>query len=167
MLLVVTAAGVGSVTAPRTVLAISPLDSFTDIINNTLPAADNVQHDISFILPPDAEQVTPSDWILINLPNYSQITVPYQLVGSYGNPIMTVVGTTLEITNIALLPGTRFELLGTTAENPKSQSGFEVIASIATGSATGLIRNQSTTVAGPGNSFISVSATVDSPLASL
>lgn len=146
---------------PQKSSAITPVESFRDIINDMTPLQNNVAHDIYFLLPVNAQQITPSDYILIDLPQFSNVVAPTSVSGGYGTPNFSVSGKVAKITNIALLPGTGLHINGLTARNPASSNGFEVILSVSEDANGTTLRNQSTTYANPSTNQISVSATVE------
>ena len=56
--------------------ALDNLLELHDIINDNTLNALNVQHEIGFQLPPDAMQISTTDYIIIDLQNFSNVTVP-------------------------------------------------------------------------------------------
>jgi hypothetical protein len=146
----------------------SGLDYAEDSISNTLPNKTGVQHAVSFTLPIDAQQVRPGDFILIDMPNFVNVTAATSVLGGFGTPQFGLNGNTVSITNVALLPGSSFQVLGITATNAATPSLFRVTIAIATDSSGTTIRNQASVIAS-GNLYnsISVSASIQSPLSSI
>jgi len=152
----------------QSVYATSSLDNPKDVINNDTPNADNVSHLISFTLPYDAIRISPSDYIIISLANFSNITPPDSLIGNYyGTPQITVVGNDIKITNIALLPGNNLSISGLKATNPGSPAGFDVNIRITEDSDGNIVRNIASVTATKFGGNISVTATIDTPVSSV
>lgn len=148
-------------------LASNGLDLVRDTVGSIAPLAQNVGHDIYFVLPVDAQQVTPSDWIIIDLPNYSNVQGTITLNGAFGTATTSIVGTKLKITNISLLPGTGLEVLGLTASNPNTNISDVVSIKITDDSAGLSIRNSAITVPIDSGGYVSVSATVQNSLSAV
>src|ERR1044072_7885856 len=139
--------------APRRTQAAGPLELARDTIATLASSQPNVEHTIYFVLPTSAQQIDPNTWIIIQFPNYFNVTAPTFLTGAFGTPTYSVVGTTLRITNIAVLAGTPLEITGLTATNPGDQISNHIIISIADDSAGTMVRNQATVVPTDGGSF--------------
>jgi hypothetical protein len=140
------------------------LELLRDIINVDMPGATGIQHYISFVLPVTAPQVLTDDWILIELPLYGNVRPPTEVFGGYGQPVISVDGTTVRITNIVMLPGTGLQILGLTADNPGIEGGFNVTVKIADDPSGFSLRNQATTVANTSHNWISVTASITNTL---
>ena len=153
---------------PRTVHADpTPLEFFRDIIVDDNPGAPGIGHDLYFVLPLNAQQINPNNYIFLDFPNFTNLTPPTNLTGNFGNPTYHISGTRISITNIALLPGTSLAISGVTATNPGSGKDYGVTLSIAENATGTIIRNQSVTQAVKGNNISVVSATVVSQLAAI
>jgi hypothetical protein len=147
--------------------AVGPLEVARDVIGSMVPQRTNVSHDISFALPTSATQITPSDYILIDFPNYTSVTAPTAITGGFGTPTFSVSGQRAKITGVGLLPGTGITIHGITATNPPSGSGFQIIIMISPDSAGSIIRNQATVVGTQGDNYVTVAAVIESTLSSL
>ena len=159
LLLIVTGS---SLFIPVPVSALGTLDAAKDIINGDQPVVSGITHDITFALPADAQQVTPSDYIFVNLPNFTNVTAPTSSEGIYGTPIFSVSGTVASMTNVAILPGVGVRIYGITATNPQPNTIPSVIISVASDAAGTVIRNRAYTEASYGGTFITASASVTS-----
>jgi hypothetical protein len=73
----------------------------------------------------------------------------------------------VKVTGISALPGTGIEILGITATNPPIGVGWQVVIQIAEDSNGSVVRNQATVVATDAGTFVTVSATISSPLSSI
>lgn len=149
--------------------AVAPLEVPHDFIGSTGFGLGNIVHEIGFTLPLSASQVTPSDWILIDMGNFAQVTLPTELSGSgiYGNASFSKVGNIVRITNIVMLPGTSIEINGLSAQNPQAGQDFFITISIS-GDANGTtIRNQSHFQVTEAGAINNVSATVKTSLAGI
>ncbi len=139
----------------------------TDVVN-TDTASVMAQHEVGFIIPNSSLQVGPTDYINVNLDNFSNVTVPLLLIGSYtGTPVYSVDGTTAQITGVTVLPGTTLTISGITAINPVSTDDFDFSVSITQDQAGTLIKNFGTGVATLNPGTVTVSAEVIQPTARL
>ena len=153
---------------PAPTYAVSGLDLVRDFVGTNAPNVSNITHDIYFVLPIDAQQVTPSEWVLINFPNYTNINASnISLSGHFGTPTVTVVGTTVRITDISLLAGTGLNIIGISATNPLVNLGQQVVISITEDAAGATIRNQVITLPLTQGGNVVVSATVQSGLSAV
>lgn len=153
---------------PKYGLAIGGLNELQDLINNTSGTATNVEHQISFTLPYNALQISTSDYIIVDLSAFSDVTIATALDGIYGGtPTFSLSGTDVKITGITLLPGYSLTINGITATNPAHQAGYQVTVVVAEDSAGSIIKNVASTRATGTPGSITVSATVDPPVASL
>ena len=149
------------------VQAAGALEAAKDTTGSLSPSDANVQHDVSFTLPRDAAQITPSDWIIIQMPTYLPTSPASGIIGAFGTPQSTIQGTTVYITNIALLPGTQIEITGIIASNPAVGVSTDETFIVASDQQATLIRNQASVQPSFGGAYISVSATIDSQMSSI
>lgn len=147
--------------------AANGLDLVRDSVPTNAPGDIGVGHDIYFVLPVDAQQITPSDWIIIDLPNYNNVQGSIQTSGGSGTPTWNIVGTTLKITNIALLPGTGLDITGLYADNPPISLSPIVTIKIADDSAGLSVRNSAITTPVAAGGYVNVSASVQNQLSSV
>lgn len=147
--------------------AVNGLDAARDIINDMTPQRANVSHDVGFSLPVSSVQITPSDWILITLPNYENVTGATEVVGGFGTPTFYVTGNTVKVTGMSAIPGTGLEILGITATNPPIGVGWQVIIQVAEDPNGSVVRNQATVVPTDVGTFVTVSATISTPLSAI
>lgn len=147
--------------------AFQNLDQARDNVGTILPGFLDVTHDIYFVLPVTAPQVTPSDYIIVDFPNYTNVRPPTSVIGGYGTATWSVVGSKVRITNVAILPGTGFNIQGIVANNPGGLSSNQVIISIAENAAGTIIRNQSTVIPTDTNFSVNVTASIVSDLSAL
>lgn len=144
------------------------LDLARDYIGSLLPQAPNIYHEIYFVLPVDAEQIRPDDWVLISFPNYTLVdTSDVLFIGSFSTPTMTLVGNTVRLTNIALLPGTGMTIANIKATNPPEFVSNEVLIKVAEDSSGSVVRNEATVIPTDTRSVVNASATIQSPLSSI
>lgn len=144
------------------------LDLARDMIGSFISEAPNIVHEIYFVLPTDSQQVTSSDWITVDFPNYTEINRSgVFLTGSFGTPQITLVGNQLRITNVALLPGSGLTINGLTATNPPSHQSNQIILTIAQDSGHSVVRNQITVIPTDSRSVVNVSATIQSELSAV
>ena len=150
------------------VRAATPLVDLTDTLSSAAVNQPNAQHDISFSLPVGGSQVTPTDYIIIDLPKYTAVRLPTSIYGGYGQPDIEVGGTTrILITNLAILPGASIQILGLVATNPNSATDFGVTVTVSPNQSGLPARDQGIVQANQSGPFISVSATVESQYALL
>lgn len=148
--------------------AYAPLDLVRDYTASNVSGQIDIGHDIYFVLPTTAQQVTPTDWILITFTDYQSIRATNaSVIGGFGTPIFDVVGKTVRITNLALVPGGALEVIGIIANNPPANGSQTITISVAEDSGGAVIRNQSITVPIEQGGYVTVSANVQSILSTL
>ncbi|MCC2631740.1 MAG: Branched-chain amino acid transporter, amino acid-binding protein [Patescibacteria group bacterium] len=170
ILCVIAVLSLTSVTLPlglKKVQAIQGLEFAQDTLNGSIASAEDIEHSITFILPVNSVQIKPSDWIFVNLHNFLDVTAPTYVVGAFGTPTFAVNGSTVSVTNIAVLPGTRLAINGVTATTPASSQSREVTITVAEDSAGTIIRNQVTIIAGDNTAMYTVGATVENQMSSV
>lgn len=108
------------------------LNSLKDTVTSVGPA-ETLTHITSFQLPSAAQQITSSDYILIQYPNFTNLTASNSVGGTYtGTPSFSVDGDTVKVTGINVLPSKSIIIEGHTATNPNSypsEFNFRVIVS--------------------------------------
>jgi hypothetical protein len=143
------------------------LDLVRDYVYTTAAGEVDVTHDIYFVLPPSAMQIRTTDWIIVDLPNFENVRGNNVFVsGGFGTPNISQVGKRTRITNLALLPGTGLSIGGIVADNPPA-GNQQVIITIAEDAAGTVVRNQAITIPIQQGGYVSISATISSPLSSL
>lgn len=146
----------------------SGLENLKDIIGNEILGANNINHTISFKLPNSAQVVSPTDWILIDLSNFTNITAASSIGGEYGGtPSYSVDGTTAQVTGITIVPGDTISIQGITATNPLSDDNFGITVKITEDEDGKIIHNTGSCVASQYGSTIFVTASVGNPSARL
>jgi hypothetical protein len=148
-------------------LAAGSLDLVRDIVPSTENNVIDIPHDFYFTLPIDAQQVIPTDWIFITMPQYDHIRVPTSIEGGFGTPVFSVVGHTIKLTGISLLSGTGLRIIGALADNPGVGLSQAITIQISTDSAGVTIRNQATTVPTATGGYVTVGAIVETILSSI
>jgi hypothetical protein len=144
------------------------LDLARDTIGSFVQDAPNIYHEIYFVLPVDSHQITVTDWILIDMPHYSEVnSTGVFLTGGFGTPSISRVGNQVRISNFTLLPGTGVTINGITATNPPTGQGTQVILTIAEDSAASVIRNQVTLIPTDSRNIVNVSATIQTQLSGI
>lgn len=146
---------------------VATLELLRDTIATALPGAQNVYHDVSFILPLTSQQVVASDWLIISLPGFKNVTLPSFVTGNFGTPSAILAGTTIKITDLAIRPGAEIHVVGFTATNPSDTNAFLVTVSVANDINGATIRNSANTQASQGGTVVAVSTTVESSLSSV
>jgi hypothetical protein len=154
------------VTTPQRASA-NTLDNVSVKTTTLLPNFASTQIDIFFVLPPNAQQIRPDEYIQIELPNYRDIALPLSIVGGFSTPTASLDGTTIKITNVTLLPGTSMNITGIELTNPSSGQSNEIIVSITEDEAGTQVRNTVTTQPSEGGNQISVTTTIQAPLSAL
>ena len=154
---------------PFHALAAPGLDLAHDNVNFLAPGISNVRHEISFTLPVASQQIIPTDWILIKFPNYANIHVDgVFLDGGIGTPTtIALVGNTVQMSGIGLLPGSDLTIEGVTANNPQSYQANDVNVTIATDQAGVNIKNTVDILPTNGGTFANASAVINSPRAAI
>ncbi len=150
-----------------TVSAADPLESGRDVINTQSLNA-YATHLIRFGLPVSAMPVTTSDYIIIDLPYFTNPTEPVSLSGGYsGTPVYSVISTRIRITGIAMTPGSVLTVRGITAYNPSELELFDVYIRV-TSDPDGLhVRNETHIIATPTDGSITVSASIQANVGTL
>ena len=152
---------------PHSALAANILPDLKFTASNTTPNASNIDASISFTLPINDEQIHPSDYILIDLPNYSAITAPLYVEGAYGTPQSSVSGNRVSITNIAVLPGNNVNIVGIKFTNPAVGATQALTLSISDDANGVIIRNRQTVFVNNDGPLIAVTVTIINELSSL
>jgi hypothetical protein len=147
--------------------AANGLDLVRDYVTTNAPGEPSIGHDIYFVLPLDSQQIRPTDWLIIELPNYGNIQPINSLDGHFGSPVFSQSGNIVRATNFSLLPGAGLNVRGVTASNPPPGESQQVIIKISENAEGTLVRNQATTFPITTGGSVNVSATVATPLSSL
>ncbi|MGI5827888.1 MAG: dockerin type I domain-containing protein [Patescibacteria group bacterium] len=140
-----------------------------DVISHDQTSLPNVSHMVSFTLPLDSEIISSSDYIHIDLPHFTDVTlVNGQVTGSYlGNPEFSQEGNTIKVTGIAVLRGNRITISGITATNPDSQNLYQVQVSVTEDAEGLIIKNITSFLATGWGGSVTVSASIAPATASL
>lgn len=146
------------------VSASNSLDLARDTIGILTPGFPEVYHEIYFVLPVSAQQVQTTDTILIRMPNYTDInTDGLYVTGVYGTPLINRTGTTISITNVAILPGMGVTVLGFFARNPYPGLSPQVEVVISSNSNGIPVRNGISIVPTDSRTVVNVTAQIQSP----
>ncbi len=135
------------------------------LLSSTVPNLGNVYHDVNFVLPVDGPQLTPRDYVQINIPGFTNIFPFTEAINTTGTPVFSVSGHRLLITGVSALPGTRIGFSGAHANNPSTDFGATI--QITKGGISGLISHEITISAGSSGNYVAVTAFVISPLSSI
>lgn len=145
----------------------SGLEEVADIITNSNPGTPDVDHSIGFKLPRASLSITPTDYIIIDLSNFDNVTGATSVVGSYsGSPVFSLDNGVIKVTGIFVLPGENITINGVTATNPMNGNYAFTVA--VTEDENGLIVKNSgagTATDHPGQ--VSISAEVETPQATI
>lgn len=151
-----------------TTLAVGNLQNLRAVVNNKNVQATDVEMEITFRLPYTAEQISGTNYIIIDLSQFTDITTATAIDGSYsGTASYNVVGSEVHITGITVLPGTTITIQGITVTNPINEGQDYVTVIVAEDSNGSIIKNIGTVLTSSSNNTVSVSATIDPPVASL
>ncbi len=164
-LMALTVGGWGNVT---TTSAVGNLEAMKDIIGSAIPGAGNVSHEISFRLPFNSLHIATSDYIIIDMGNFSNVTEANQVTGIYGGtPVFSLDGSEVKITGILVESGIQLTISGITATNPGSPMLYGVTVIVSEDEDGMLIKNVGTVLASGTDGSVSVTASIDPPVASL
>jgi hypothetical protein len=142
------------------------LELLSDTINSQILNLPEVKHTISFTLPVEAQVVSPTDWIHIDLSNFGNVTAPNFVGGQFGGtPSFSVSGKVAKVTGISIVPGHGISIQGITATNPASEDNFGLVVKITQDEAGEIIKNIGFTFAAAHVGSISVTANVGNPSA--
>jgi hypothetical protein len=144
------------------------LENARDLISSDAALAENVGHTVSFTLPYDSDNVVSSDYILIYLTHYHDITAPTGISGDYmGTPQYSIDGNVAKITGIFIEHGGSVTITGITATNPSSPDLLTVQIVVAEDSEGNIIKNIATFGAFSQGATVSVTASVAPAVATL
>ena len=156
-----------SLTAAIPAYAEAGLWNLIDLLNTNKASAVST-HAISFTLPSNSLPVYHSDYIHIYLGEYSNVTAPTMLTGSYsGLPVYSIDDHWVHITGIAIQAGAAISIHGITTTNPPVLDDYEISVLISEDLGRTLRKNGANTMATLFRGHVSVSATIEANLASL
>ncbi len=155
------------IAVPQKAFASTGLELVRDRVPSNTPQDPDIPHDIYFVLPVDAQQITPSDWIIIDLPAYTNVHGSLVFQGGFGTPTVAITGTRVKISNISVLPGTGLDIYGITANNPAIGVSQQVSIKIADDAGGVSVRNSAITLPITTGGNVEVSATVETVLSAL
>jgi len=139
------------------------LEDTIDIVSDDGLGA-HTMHSVSFTLPHNAQQITSTDYINLDLEFFTNLTAPTLTAGSYtGTPVYSVSDTTAKVTGINVLPGKRITIEGVTANNPQNLSQFLIRITVTLDAAGDQIKNAATASVTKHSGNVDVSATIDVP----
>lgn len=119
----------------------------SDFINDDRPSATDVIHNISFVIPREGAGLGVNDFIIIDLPNYADLTLPTSSSGwSSGTPLYTIDETRVLITNVTASPGMAIGISGLRATNPPVGLPTQINISIANDSLPTIVLYESAVV---------------------
>lgn len=148
--------------------AVGNLQSLRDILGTAVPGANGVAHEIKVTLPINSLQISTTDYIIIDLGNFSNVTAPTGIEGVYGgNPVFSLDGQEAKITGILVQPGIEITITGITATNPVAIANYGVTVIVSEDEAGLLIKNVGNVLASGTDGSVSVTASIDPPVASL
>lgn len=149
--------------------AVGKLENLADLVSTREDYAENVEHRISFELPYNAEQISTTDYVIVDMSNFADVTIATSVTGSYiGTPVITLDSSSIKITGIVVVPGAGLIINGITADNPGPPLGEKSVTVIVSEDSSGaIIKNIGTTQINTAGGSVTVTATVDPPVASL
>lgn len=144
-----------------TASAADTLDFARDTISTSSLGALS-SHNVRFSLPVGSAPVIASDYIMVDLPYFTNVTEANAVIGDYtGTPVFSVIGQRAKITGISFSPGTSINIRGITAYNPTELNLFDVYIYISH-DADGLTpRNQVHVIATKTDGSIVISAEIE------
>ena len=146
----------------------SALDDVNDTISDDTLSVPDVAHSVNFSLPSAAGIINTTDWIHIQLPNFTSVTAATTIVGAFGGtPVFSASGTASKITGITFLPGTELTIEGLSATNPSANDLFLVRVAITEDEAGTIIKNVGLTFATTSNFLIRFSVIIANDVARL
>jgi hypothetical protein len=152
----------------KPVTAAGNLEALSDVVASLTPGASSVGHKISITLPRNAPQILPSDYIIIGMDHFSNISCNPLLKGAFtGSPSSTISGQNVKITGVSVLPGHTFSIEGITADNPGNDFWMYVVITITEDSEGNLIKNVGHAYMTKSPGLIAVTATISPPYASV
>ncbi len=150
------------------VFGVGNLQAVKDTIGSSSPGATNIAHEVKFRLPINSLAITSTDYITIDLGNFSDVSVATNITGIYGGtPVFSLVGKEAKITGIIVDPGVELTVTGITATNPASLANFGVTIIISEDINGLIVKNIGTVIASGSDGSFSVTASIDPPVASL
>jgi len=142
------------------------LDFLSDLLSAGEPDRYHVDHIVSFTLPEDAQVVTPTDWIRIDLSHFNNVTGANFVGGQFGGtPSFSKDGTVVKITGISIVPGNEISIQGITADNPHSIDLYSFTVTISEDEAGTIVKNVGNAYAAAFQGGINMTATVSVPSA--
>lgn len=145
------------------------LDDLLDIIN-TIDPEEPSNHLLTFTLPPDSQQINPTDYIRIRFDHYTDVSGPDEILGTYtGSPSAQVVGTDLYITGITVAPGSEITFQHIHTINPQVVilPNLYIVIYVQDDFAGTTIKNYASTVPVLVEPILDISAIVGNPNAEL
>lgn len=120
------------------------LEEAKDFISNDTVGIEGVAHEVSFRLPYNSDNIISSDYIIIQLGSFTDITAATFLIGEYGGTPSFSLDSDLNrvlITGIFLEHGNTLTIGGITATNPQIRPQFEVVIIISEDEDGNIIKN--------------------------
>ncbi|GAB4159176.1 MAG: hypothetical protein Fur003_2980 [Candidatus Dojkabacteria bacterium] len=161
LLLTLFFAGVLFILSPQKANAASLLQ-VSDYITSDIVNSSNVVHNVAFIIPSGGHELTPSDYIRITLPNFTDVTAATSGSGWSGTPLFTVDGNTVLVTNVTASSTVRIGISGMTATNPANLSQFEVFVETSNDAAGTIVYDSGSTIASTISGVSTASVTIPS-----
>lgn len=146
------------------------LENSHDYLNISTPYTTDVEHEVGFTLPTNSPQISSTDYIIIDLSSFSDITNATSITGNYiGTPTITLDGTNslVKVTNIVVLPGGSISIHGITGTNPAATNQYYVTVTVAEDEDGTIIKNTATFLAASFGGQVSVTASIEAPVAAL
>ncbi|NMB56613.1 hypothetical protein GYA19_01590 [Candidatus Beckwithbacteria bacterium] len=152
----------------KNIYADSLLEEFQDILSTSVPDYKEVGHIVKFTLPVDYEPIRSTDYITINLPNFTDITTNNLIVEeSLGTVSVATDSGKVILTGISIQPGTNVTIRGITATNPTSSQYFNVNVTVSEDKDGLIIKYFANTTAAESSLLVTVSASIIPDTASL
>lgn len=151
------------------VMAASGLGGLVALLNTSI-TSEPATHQISFTLPQNSLSHQTDHYIIVHLNHFSELElVEPSVTGSYvGSPSFSIPDdNNVKITGIGFAPGTAITIDGIRAINPYSSDNFQVIVMLTEDEEGLIVKNIGNVVATTGGTSVSVTASIDSPQASI
>lgn len=152
---------------PPSIEAYYGLHGLSDVLSD-ITLGIRTEHNISFTLPINSEPIYATDYIIIDFLDFIDPYAATLIQGNYaGEPIFSVEGQYVKITNITVMPGTFISIQGASAVNPYEEELFQLQVYVTKDQAGLEVKNHGTVIATKNWGAVSVTATIPAALGSL
>lgn len=142
------------------------LENAVDTVSTVNFGYERVPHNVAYTLPAGAEPLNSNEWIIIDMPNFTEVNPPTSVSGLFGEPIFDQVGKRVRVTNVSQVPGTTAHIFGIQANNPYDTSQFYIDLMISRNAEGTDLRYKSRIIVSEQGAYITVGGYIESPLTS-